>query len=218
MSKTSKKQATTARQAKIEEMRRAQKARDRRNRILIITISSVITAGLIGWGTYAVNSANEKEDQKAAAAKKPIRGEEISDAKKLGRSHVTGNADDTTNPPVGGDHSETWMNCDGTVYTQPVASDKAVHSMEHGAVWVTYNAKASAADIKTLSDRVSQTSYTLMSPYKTQSGPVMLSAWGHQLSVSKASDSRVEQFLNKYVQGAQTPEPGAACSGGQTTP
>jgi hypothetical protein len=44
----------------------------------------------------------------------------------------------------------------------------------------------------------------------------MLSAWGHQLSVNTAADPRVDQFLTKYVQGAQTPEPGAACTNGLT--
>lgn len=108
------------------------------------------------------------------------------------------------------------MTCDGTVYTKAIANVNAVHSMEHGAVWVTYNDKATAADVKTLSDKVSKTPYTLLSPDKTQSGTITLSAWGVQLSVNKASDPRVEQFLTKYVQGAQTPEPGAACTGGLT--
>jgi hypothetical protein len=42
----------------------------------------------------------------------------------------------------------------------------------------------------------------------------MLSAWGKQLTVDSADDPRVSQFFTKYVQGAQTPEPGAACTGG----
>ena len=216
MSKTSKKKATADRRARIEEMRRAEKARDRRNRIITITISSVIVAGLVGWGAWAINDANEKQDQKAAAAKKPVQGEKTWNAKKLGRNHVTGTVKYPVNPPVGGDHSQAWMTCDGTVYTKAIANENAVHSMEHGAVWVTYNDKATAADVKTLSDKVSKTPYTLLSPDKTQSGTITLSAWEVQLSVNKASDPRVEQFLTKYVQGAQTPEPGAACTGGLT--
>ncbi|MBB5796324.1 hypothetical protein HDA41_004288 [Streptomyces caelestis] len=33
-----------------------------------------------------------------------------------------------------------------------------------------------------------------------------------------ASDPRVEQFTTAYVQGPQTPEPGAPCTGGLTAP
>ncbi len=216
MSKTSKKASSAARRAKIEEMRRAERARERRNRVITITLSTVIVAGLIGWGAYAINNANEKEEQQAAEAKKPVSGEKTWDAKKLGRNHVQNTVKYPMTPPVGGDHNQAWMTCDGTVYTKAIANENAVHSLEHGAVWITYNDKATDADIKTLSDKVSKTPYTLMSPAEDQSGTIMLSAWGRQLSVNKASDPRVEQFLTKYVQGAQTPEPGAACTGGLT--
>ncbi|MFF7176806.1 DUF3105 domain-containing protein [Streptomyces pseudovenezuelae] len=216
MSKTSKKAAALSRKARIEEMRRAERARDRRNRIITITLSTVIVVGLAGWGAYAINSANEKEEQKTAAAKEPVKGEKTWNAKKLTRNHVQKAVDYPMNPPVGGDHNQAWMTCDGTVYPKPIKKENAVHSLEHGAVWVTYSDKAAETDIKTLSDKVSRTPYTLMSPAEEQSGAITLSAWGRQLTVSKASDPRVEQFLTKYVQGAQTPEPGAACTGGLT--
>ncbi|MFI6373354.1 DUF3105 domain-containing protein [Streptomyces sp. NPDC050546] len=216
MSKTGKKAAAVSRKARIEEMRRAERARERRNRVITITLSTVIVAGLAGFGAYALNKAEEKDEQQAAAAKKPVRGEKTWDAKKLGRNHVQAAVDYPMNPPVGGDHNQAWMTCDGTVYTKAIGKENAVHSLEHGAVWVTYNDKAADADIKALGDKVSRTPYTLMSPVDDQSGTITLSAWGYQLTVDKASDPRVEQFLTKYVQGAQTPEPGAACTNGLT--
>ncbi|WP_405507714.1 DUF3105 domain-containing protein [Streptomyces purpurascens] len=216
MSKTSKKAAAVSRKARVEEMRRADRARERRNRVITITLSTVIVAGLAGFGVYALNKADEKDEQQAAAAKKPVRGEQTWDAKKLGRDHVQAAVDYPMNPPVGGDHNQAWMTCDGTVYTKAIGKENAVHSLEHGAVWVTYNDKAADADIKALGDKVSKTPYTLMSPVDDQSGTIMLSAWGYQLTVDKASDPRVEQFLTKYVQGSQTPEPGAACTNGLT--
>ncbi|MGA5191484.1 DUF3105 domain-containing protein [Streptomyces griseoincarnatus] len=216
MSKTSKKAAATSRKARIEEMRRAERARERRNRIITITLSAVIVVGVAGFGAYALNKANEKDEQQAAAVKKPVRGEKTWEAKKLGRNHVQSAVDYPMNPPVGGDHSQAWMTCDGTVYTKAIGKENAVHSLEHGAVWVTYNDKAADADVKKLSDKVSKTPYTLMSPVDDQPGTITLSAWGYQLTVDKASDPRVEQFLTKYVQGSQTPEPGAACTNGLT--
>ncbi|MEJ8671808.1 DUF3105 domain-containing protein [Streptomyces sp. MS1.AVA.1] len=216
MSKTSKKAAALSRKARIEEMRRAERARERRNRVITITLSTVIVAGLVGWGAYALNSANEKKEQQAAAAKAPVSGEKTWDKKKLTQNHVQGAVKYPMNPPVGGDHHQAWMTCDGTVYAKAIANENAVHSLEHGAVWITYNDKATEADIKKLGDKVSRTPYTLMSPAEDQSGTIMLSAWGRQLTVDNASEPRVEQFLTKYVQGAQTPEPGAACTGGLT--
>lgn len=215
-SKSSKKATAASRKARIEEMRRVEKARERRSRVITITLSTVIVAGLVGWGAYALNSANEKSEQAAAEAKKPVQGEKTWKADELGRNHVQGTVKYPMNPPVGGDHNQAWMTCDASVYSQAIPNENAVHSLEHGAVWVTYNDKAGDADVKALEDKVSNTPYSLMSPVEDQSGSITLSAWGRQLTVDKASDPRVDQFFTKYVQGPQTPEPGAACSGGLT--
>ncbi|WP_329116388.1 DUF3105 domain-containing protein [Streptomyces sp. NBC_01465] len=202
------------RKARIEEMRRAEQARERRSRIIAITVSVAVVAGLVGFGAYMLNKESDKKDAKNAAAKAPIKGEKDWDAKKLTRNHVTKVVTYPMHPPVGGDHLQVWQNCNGDVYTKPLNDMNAVHSLEHGSVWVTYTDKAPAADVKKLSDKVKQTPYSLMSPYQNQSGAIMLSAWGKQVTVDSASDPRVNQFFTKYVQGAQTPEPGAACTGG----
>ncbi|MEU3550860.1 DUF3105 domain-containing protein [Streptomyces longwoodensis] len=197
-----------ARRARIEEMRRAEQARERRNRTITLVASGAILAGLVGGGWYLVDRANEKEQAKAA----PVSGEKT--WSKLGRTHVNKAVDYPMNPPVGGDHAPVWQDCNGNVYTSELKNENAVHSLEHGAVWVTYNDMASEADIKALAAKVGKTPYTLMSPVRKQSSPITLSAWGHQLTLTKASDPRVAEFLGKYVQGKQTPEPGAACTGG----
>ncbi|MFI5755474.1 DUF3105 domain-containing protein [Streptomyces sp. NPDC051569] len=202
------------RKARIDEMRRAEQARERRNRIITISVSAVVVVGLVGFGAFILNKESNKKDQQQAAAKAPVKGEKSWDAKKLSRNHVTEAVTYPMTPPVGGDHNQVWMNCQGDVYENPVPDVNAVHSLEHGAVWVTYNDKAADADVKTLSAKVKKTPYSLMSPVKEQSGAIMLSAWGKQLSVDSAADPRVDQFFTKYVQGAQTPEPGAACTGG----
>lgn len=106
------------------------------------------------------------------------------------------------------------MNCNGDVYTKAVDNMNAVHSLEHGAVWVTYNSKAADADVKALAEKVKKTPYTLMSPVEDQADPIMLSAWGKQRTVTSATDANVDKFLESFVQGEQTPEPGAACTGG----
>ncbi|MGW1495448.1 DUF3105 domain-containing protein [Streptomyces sp. NBC_00191] len=205
---------TNDRKARIEQMRRAEQARERRSRIITIAVSGVVVAGLVGFGVYVLNKESDKKDQKVAEAKAPVTGEKSWDAKKLGRTHVTKAVTYPMKPPVGGDHNQVWMNCNGDVYKEPIPDMNAVHSLEHGAVWVTYNDKASAGDVTKLSEKVKKTPYTLMSPFKDQAGPIMLSAWGKQVTVDSASDPRVSQFFTKYVQGPQTPEPGAACTNG----
>jgi hypothetical protein len=119
-------------------------------------------------------------------------------------------------PPMGGTHSSVWENCG--IYDQPIETKNAVHSMEHGAVWVTYQPDLPEADVETLRDKVSQYSYAILSPFDGLQSPVVLTAWGIQLEVDSANDSRITTFLDQYVQGPQTPEFGATCSDGAGTP
>jgi hypothetical protein len=54
----------------------------------------------------------------------------------LAHDRVTGQVTYSVTPPVGGTHNATWMNCG--IYDKPVANERAVHNLEHGAVWITY--------------------------------------------------------------------------------
>ncbi|MEU3248472.1 DUF3105 domain-containing protein [Streptomyces sp. NPDC006875] len=209
------------RKARIDEMRKAERSRDRRNRILAITASTVVVVGLVVGGVVLVRSQSDKSDTAASDSKGAGSGHFVTGkdgvrtwSGKLSRNHVTKTVDYPMEPPVGGDHNQVWMNCNGDVYTKPVNDMNAVHSLEHGAVWVTYNDKASDADVKALAEKVKKTPYTLMSPVADQKDPVMLSAWGKQRTVTGASDPAVNSFFSEFVQGKQTPEPGAACTNG----
>ncbi|MGK4583897.1 DUF3105 domain-containing protein [Kitasatospora sp. HPMI-4] len=198
------------RRARIAELRAQEQRRDRRSKFVAIGAASVLVASMIGVGAWVALDAKSKQDSKSAAAKSPIEGVKTYD--NLSRNHVTTKVNYPQTPPVGGDHNPVWANCMGTVYDKPVANENAVHSLEHGAVWVTYNAKASADDLKTLSAKVKATPYSLMSPYPEEKGTITLTAWGTQLILDSAKDPRVDEFFTKYVQGPQTQEPGASCS------
>ncbi|WP_328718293.1 DUF3105 domain-containing protein [Streptomyces sp. NBC_00247] len=203
---------SSARRAKLEEARRKERGRERRVRIFTISAAVVVVAALVVGGGYLMTKADDKDKAEAKVKTDAITGERSWD--KLTQNHVETPVSYPMNPPVGGDHDPVWMNCDADVYTEAIPKENAVHSMEHGAVWVTYNSKAAAADVKALTERVEATPYSLMSPLEDQADPLILSAWGKQVTVTSASDPRVAQFFTKYVQGAQTPEPGAACTGG----
>ncbi|MBZ6081410.1 DUF3105 domain-containing protein [Streptomyces olivaceus] len=217
---SAKKSSNTARQARIAEMRRAEEARGRRNRILMIALSTVVVVGLVAGGVVLVRSQSDDSSDEAAAEGKAsgtfVTGEDgvrTWDGD-LGRNHVTKKVSYPVEPPVGGDHNQVWMNCNGDVYTKPLENEHAVHSLEHGAVWVTYTDKAPKADVEKLAAKVKQTPYSLMSPDDGQKDPIVLTAWGHQRTVTGADDPDVNAFFEKFVQGEQTPEPGAACTNG----
>ncbi|KRV51334.1 hypothetical protein AQ490_00775 [Wenjunlia vitaminophila] len=212
---------SAARRARAEEMRRAEQARERRNRIVAIVASVVVVGGMVGGGWAIIASASGDDDPQSsptstAKPKVQVTGEKTWGG--LARDHVKDSVDYPMKPPVGGKHDARWQNCDAIVYDKPLRNENAVHGLEHGAVWITYNDKAADADVKALSSKVEKTPYTYMSPYPDQPGPIMLTAWGHQLTVENSKDKRIQQFLDTYVQGEQTPEPGAACTGGKPTP
>ncbi|GLZ39102.1 hypothetical protein Acsp05_27260 [Actinokineospora sp. NBRC 105648] len=116
-------------------------------------------------------------------------------------------------PPLGGAHDAVWAACNGVVYAKAVRTEHLVHSLEHGAVWITYDPdKVRGAAVRTLAAKVDGEPYTVMSPYPGQPKPVSVQSWGKQLQVDGVDDARIDQFVqatraNPYL----TPEPGASC-------
>lgn len=119
-------------------------------------------------------------------------------------------------PPIGGIHDPVWQNCG--IYNESLDTKHVIHSLEHGAVWVTYSPEMSQDDIATLEDAVRTESFVILSPYPGLRSPVVLTAWGIQLEVDSANDSRIATFIERYQQGPQTPELGASCQNGTGSP
>ncbi|MGV8970541.1 MAG: DUF3105 domain-containing protein [Microbacteriaceae bacterium] len=115
------------------------------------------------------------------------------------------------NPPAGGNHFNAWLNCG--IYTEVQANENAVHSLEHGAVWVTYDpAVVDEAGVNTLRDALPGT-YVILSPFPDLPAPVVASAWGNQVQLEGVDDERLGDFVNKFWKSPDVPEPGAACVG-----
>lgn len=131
--------------------------------------------------------------------------------KNEGGAHQPGRINYAQTPPPGGAHNPAWQNCG--VYDRPLYDEYAVHSLEHGAVWLTYKQGLSAEQVEALKQVVDGRTYTLLSPHETQTAPLILTAWNAQLEVQDVNDPRVKQFLQTYEQGGEAPEVGASCSG-----
>lgn len=141
---------------------------------------------------------------------KTIQG--LKEVEKKDRNHVQTAVQYPESPAMGGNHNPVWVGCNGVSYGEPVQNEKAVHALEHGAVWVTYQPTLKQSEIDTLESKVKSSVYTFSSPYSEQTSPIVLTAWGKQLAVNDTSDARLEQFLIKFRKGEQTPEPGATCA------
>jgi hypothetical protein len=191
--------AGTARE-KAAALRREHEARERRRTRLIVLAAAVVVVLVAGAVTFAV--LRERANAPSLADVKTYTVEQ---------GHTASAVTYAQTPPAGGEHDPVWLNCG--VYTAPVRNENAVHAMEHGAVWVTYRPDLPAADVSALEAALPDT-YTVLSPYEGLPAPVVASAWGKQIQHTGANDPRLAAFVKAYRQGPQTPEPGAACTGG----
>ncbi len=115
-------------------------------------------------------------------------------------------------PPNGGTHNPSWQRCQ--VYDAPVKPEHAVHSLEHAAVWITYQPDLDSSGVGELERVARGEPYVLVSPYPNLRSPVVVTAWGIQLELDSADDPRLQQFVDAYAGGSQSPEPGASCRTG----
>jgi hypothetical protein len=111
-------------------------------------------------------------------------------------------------PPAGGLHNPQWQPCG--FYAEPVPNEKGVHSLEHGAIWITYRPDLPQAEIDTLATLARSRNLVLVSRWDSGlPAPIVLTAWGRQLRLDSVTDPRVLEFIRRYVN--QGPEVNAPC-------
>jgi hypothetical protein len=128
-------------------------------------------------------------------------------------THTTDPVDYPQDPPVGGPHDPAWQRC--MVYDAPVRNENAVHSLEHGAVWITYQPDLPESDREVLAKLAEGQRSVLISPYPGLEDPVVASAWGAQLRLDNVNDPRLRAFIARYA--GNGPERGATCDSGVET-
>ena len=130
--------------------------------------------------------------------------------------HVDGDLHEDGEVPVGGPHDEVWQNCG--FYDSEVRSENAVHSLEHGAVWITYRTGLAESQVNVLRDFTGGFDKVLVSSVAGQDSPIIATAWANQLELTDADDARLAQFVNEFEGSLESPEPGGLCNGGVGTP
>ena len=170
-----------------------------------IIIGLIAAAFVAGFAALVIVDARQKT---ASSPPSEVKTYDVGPA----GQHTEGDVDYAQSPPVGGEHNPVWQNCG--FYTEPIRDENAVHSLEHGAVWITYSPDLPQDEVERLRDLAQNETYVLVSPYPGLDSPVVASAWGKQVRLESAEDPDLERFVRAFSQGPQTPEPGAACTGG----
>lgn len=176
-----------------------------------ILVGLIVLAFIAGFVALVVIDSHQR------AGSEPPEGVQQFDVGKAGQ-HTEGTVNYEQNPPAGGPHNPVWQNAG--FYTEPVRNENAVHTMEHGAVWITYSPDLPQDQKDELKNIVKSKDCLLASPYPDlpEGTPLVASAWGVQVQLTGVDDPNLQRFINTYRNGPQTPEPGAACTGGTGEP
>lgn len=195
--------AQESRAERIAQIQREAKSKDRRNLSVIwIALAAVVIliGGLVVW----------------AVASQPERAEvtEYDWDPETDLGHVTSRPDYATTPPAYGQHHSIWWNCG--IYEDPIPDHHVVHSLEHGAIWITYQPDLPEDQVEELRGLANQPDL-LMSPYPGQESPIVVTGWGRQIFLDEPSSSDIQSFVRAYVNDPAGPEPGGICYRGTET-
>jgi hypothetical protein len=180
-------------------------------------LRSIAVAVLLGIAVYGASAQDAATPtpvvssdvfDPAAAAATPLPGVQTFVVES--RTHTDQPVDYPQDPPVGGPHAGVWQKCQ--FYDAPVQKEQAVHSLEHGAVWITYQPDLPDAERKVLKKLAKDQPYLLVSPYPGLPDPLVASAWGAQLRLDDVNDPRLQRFIDYYA--GNGPERGASCASG----
>ena len=169
--------------------------------VLPVALSLVLAVAVIGGALFLPGVLRPPEPPDLSAVRM------VDD---LPTTHVDDPVDYATQPPAGGPHFDRWLACGA--YDRPVRNENAVHGLEHGVVWITYDPSLPDAEVARLAEQLPDEGY--LSPYPGLPAPVVVTVWGRQLELGGADDARLPLFLRELGDGGTAPEPLASCRGG----
>jgi hypothetical protein len=201
---TIKEQRAVKRAAQMETFKKQDAAR-KRNRLLGI-IGAIVALVLVAGTVTTVIVINAIPQ---AAEDLP---EGVQLYPDLEATHTESRVTYDVQPPVGGPHNPTWLQCG--IYDEEQQNENAVHALEHGAVWITYDPGFTTDDeIEALRDLARERgSYMLVSPYEGIGEAMAASAWGAQLRFEDVDDPALGEFIEQFWRSPDAPEPNATCN------
>jgi len=165
------------RKRKLEELKRQQRAKERRKTILTLGTATVVGLALLGGVIGAAVAENRREEKakkrEAAAAQQKIDAAkaelptlgvataaaqcspvQADDPFPTDKDHVQGTVEYKSVPPTGGDHNAQTLPIDGQNFyeigTGEALVESAVHDLEHGVVVGWYDKKLPAGEVDAL--------------------------------------------------------------------
>ena len=127
-----------------------------------------------------------------------------------GREHVESKKYGGDQPPTSGPHASpvSWG-----VYDTEVRDDQAIHNMEHGGVFVSYQPSLPKVQIdklkKLLSEPFSNPEFQpkkiVLAPRAANKSPIELSSWRRSESLASYDQKKIEEYITRNL--GKSPEP-----------
>lgn len=170
------------------------------------TFAAIILAFALGFTGFLISNGQSGSN---VSAERP--GLERKD---LGANHVAQDAKKYggPEPPTSGDHSQAlpWQE-----YTQEIPDINAIHNMEHGGIYVSYQPSLPAAEIQKLRelffepfsrDKFSPTK-VIMAPRAANDSPIIMSSWARTQKFQSFDAEKMSRYYLGNV--GKSPEPTA---------
>lgn len=185
-------------------------ARARRSlRQTIDSFGGLVTIGVVGLAVVIVGVlfySNFVTNSPAGSSDGPLMGEPRTNP---GATHIATTAEMNIvagEPPTGGPHFSVPQR--QGVYDEPVEDGNAVHSLEHGLVWISYNAAlVSAEDIAELEAVADDFRRDVfLSPRPENEMPIAATSWERILRLDEVDGELLREFVR--ANRNRSPEPG----------
>lgn len=163
------------------------------------TVIGVIAAAVIGLGVLVWVSlpSSISEDSLMGEAVTIGPGTHVNSLDQMGI--VAGR------PPVGGPHLPRWQPIG--IYDEPVSDGLAVHALEHGVIWISYNPSLLAdGDLDALKSVAGDFSRdVILSPRPGNATAIAVASWGRLLTLDNADRDQLQRFVE--TNRNRSPEP-----------
>lgn len=109
-----------------------------------------------------------------------------------------------SNPPSSGAHmaqTSGWG-----VYKRELNDLMAIHDLEHGGIWISYQPGLDEDMVKELKSVARQNpAATLMSPRSANPAPIAIVSWGRVMYLETPDTERIQNFIDSYKNDTHEP-------------
>ena len=192
------------RRKKIKELKRQQleKAESfKKNRKIGLRIVLIVV--LVGGYMLVTKKNSEKVESEKKIEAVSLKGR-VEEFAIEGRDHVSPDAEVEykTNPPTSGGHLAQAKNWG--VYSKEIDDKAAVHSLEHGGIWISYK-DIDDEDIKTL-EKIGKSNpqRVVVSPRSSNDNKIVVASWGKMMKLEMINEALILKYIKLQVN--QSPE------------